>query len=39
MIAPTDLLRPGLLDGLAVALTAPSPGIADGLTALGATVV
>ena len=38
MTAPTDLLRPGLLDGLAVALTAPSPAIADGLAALGATV-
>ena len=38
MIAPTDLLRPGLLDRIAIVLTGPSPVIAEGLTALGATV-
>jgi NAD(P)-dependent dehydrogenase (short-subunit alcohol dehydrogenase family) len=38
MTAPADLLRPGLLDGLAVALTGSGAGIEDGLPALGATV-
>jgi NAD(P)-dependent dehydrogenase (short-subunit alcohol dehydrogenase family) len=38
MTVPADLLRPGLLDGLAVALAGSGDGIEDGLPALGATV-
>lgn len=39
-IAPTELLRPGILDGTLVALTGPGgAGIAEGCSALGARVV
>lgn len=38
-IAPTDLLRPGILNGVTVTLTGPGgAGIAEGCAALGATV-
>jgi len=38
-IAPTDLLRPGILDGVTVTLTGPGgAGIAEGCGALGANV-
>jgi NAD(P)-dependent dehydrogenase (short-subunit alcohol dehydrogenase family) len=39
-IAPTELLRPGILDPLAIAVTGPGgAGIAEGCSALGAKVV